>query len=48
MSKLRGDSARAHRIRKQNIARRAKIRDLRQKLDLAASAALLKIEPAKI
>jgi len=50
MSKLHGDTARAHRIRKQNIARRSKIRDLRHKLDLAAAtaAALLKLEPAKI
>ena len=32
MSKLHGDKARFHRIRKQNTARRARIRDLRKKL----------------
>jgi hypothetical protein len=36
MSKHSGDTARAHRVRKQNIARRMKVRELRIKLALAA------------
>jgi hypothetical protein len=36
MSKHSGDMARAHRVRKQNIARRMKVRELRIKLSLAA------------
>ena len=47
MSKQSGDTARAHRIRKQNIARRLKVRELRVKLALAAVPAAnpLKIKP---
>jgi hypothetical protein len=49
MSKLNGDKARFHRIRKQNLARRLKIRELRQKLALTAAhaAGVLKTEPAE-
>jgi hypothetical protein len=35
MSKSHGDKARFHRLRKQGIARRLKIRELRKKLALA-------------
>jgi hypothetical protein len=35
VSKLHGDKARFHRIRKQNIARRLKVRELRQALTAA-------------
>jgi hypothetical protein len=35
VSKLHGDKARFHRIRKQNIARRLKVRELRQSLAAA-------------
>jgi hypothetical protein len=44
MSKQCGDTARFNRIRKRNTARRLKVRELQQKLDLAAS---LKTKPAK-
>jgi hypothetical protein len=37
MSKQCGDTARFNRIRKQNTARRLKMRELRQKLALAAA-----------
>jgi hypothetical protein len=36
MSKQSGDTARFHRVRKQNIARRLKVRELRLKLALVA------------
>jgi hypothetical protein len=39
MSKKSGDTARFHRIRKQNTARRLKSRELRARLALAAAAA---------
>jgi len=39
MSKLHGDKARFHRIRKQNIDRRRKVRELRDRLALAAAPA---------
>ena len=39
MSKQHGDKARFHRVRKQNIARRQKIRELREKLALSRAAA---------
>jgi hypothetical protein len=39
MSKHSGDMARAHRVRKQNIARRMKVRELRIKLGLAEAPA---------
>ena len=39
VSKLHGDKARFHRIRKQNILRRRKIRELQQKLAMARSHA---------
>jgi hypothetical protein len=35
MSKLHGDKARFHRLRKQSIARRLKARELRKKLAVA-------------
>ena len=35
MSKSHGDKARFHRLRKQSIARRLRIRELRKKLALA-------------
>jgi len=48
MSKQCGDTARFHRIRKQNAARRLKVRELQHKLALAADpAASLKAKPAK-
>jgi hypothetical protein len=49
MSKLHGDKARFHRIRKQNTARRLKMRELRQKLAMAAAhaAPVVKIKPAE-
>ncbi|MGD1095703.1 MAG: hypothetical protein ABSB35_27380 [Bryobacteraceae bacterium] len=49
MSKQCGDTARFNRIRKQNTARRLKVRELQQKLAIAAAdpAASLKIKPAK-
>jgi hypothetical protein len=43
MSKNHGDTARAHRLRKQNIARRLMVSQLRLKLAAAAPPA----EPAK-
>ena len=50
MSKQHGDKARFHRIRKQNTARRLRVRELQHKIDLAAAeaAGVLKIELAKI
>lgn len=50
MSKLNGDKARFHRIRKQNIARRSKIRELRQKLAMARSQAASEVKdmPPKV
>jgi hypothetical protein len=39
MSKVSGDTARFHRIRKQKIARRLKVRELRVKLAAEAAAA---------
>ena len=47
MSKQSGDTARFHRVRKQNIARRLKVRELRLKLALAAAplADPVKIKP---
>ena len=39
MSKLNGDKARFHRLRKQSIARRQMVRELRLKLASAAAAA---------
>ena len=44
MSKLHGDKARFHRIRKQNIDRRRKVRELRDRL---AAAAALAADPVK-
>jgi hypothetical protein len=38
MSRRHGDKSRFHRIRKQGIARRIRIRELRKKLAAAASA----------
>jgi hypothetical protein len=42
VSKYSGDKARAHRIRKQNIARRLKIRILREQLAAAKTSATTK------
>jgi hypothetical protein len=50
MSKLSGDKARFHRIRKQNTARRLKVREMQQKLALApdpSAAALIKAKPSE-
>ncbi len=49
MSKQCGDKARFHRIRKQNTARRLKVREMQQRLALAAehSATVLKTKPAE-
>jgi len=38
MSKSHGDKARFHRLRKQSIARRLKVRELRKQLALAKPA----------
>ena len=47
MSKTSGDTARAHRIRKQNIRRRARIRELRAALAAKkAAAATETLKPA--
>ncbi len=48
MSKFSGDTARAHRLRKQNIRRRAKIQVLRAEIaaTLAARAAAAAAAPA--
>jgi len=51
MSKLHGDKARFHRLRKQNTARRLKSRELQQEIQkrlalAAAPAAILPIVPA--
>jgi hypothetical protein len=43
MSKQCGDTARFHRIRKQNTARRLKVRELQERL--APAAAALKVKP---
>ena len=50
MSKTCGDTARFHRIRKRNIARRLMVRQLREKLVLAATdaAKALKPEPTRV
>jgi hypothetical protein len=45
MSKQCGDTARFNRIRKQNTARRLKVRELQQKLALATP---LKPKPVKV
>jgi hypothetical protein len=49
MSKLHGDKARFHRIRKQNIARRSDVRELRRRLALgpAHAADSLKSKPVE-
>ena len=39
MSRQNGDKSRFHRIRKQNIARRLSVRELRQKMGLAKAPA---------
>jgi len=39
MSRQNGDKSRFHRIRKQNIARRLSVRELRQRLALAKASA---------
>jgi len=48
MSSRNGDKSRHHRMRKQNIARRLKSRELQQKLALASapSAVPLKTKPS--
>jgi len=46
MSKQSGDTARAHRIRKQNTARRLKSRELRARLVAAAAATAGAVVPA--
>ncbi|HWZ30035.1 MAG TPA: hypothetical protein VNX18_01800 [Bryobacteraceae bacterium] len=43
MSKLHGDKARFHRLRKQSVARRQKVRELRDKF--AAARALAAVVP---
>ena len=45
MSKTHGDTARFHRLRKQNIARRLMVRQLREKLILAATEAAKTVKP---
>jgi hypothetical protein len=47
MSSRNGDKARHHRLRKQNIARRLMVRELQEKLALAAApaAVVLKTKP---
>jgi len=48
MSSKNGDKARHHRLRKKNIARRLMVRELQEKLTLAAtapSAVALKTKP---
>ena len=40
MSRQHGDKARFHRLRKQSIERRRKVRELRDKLALAAAPAV--------
>jgi len=44
MSKKHGDTARFHRIRKQNIARRLMVRELRAKIAAAAAPALVPVK----
>jgi len=47
MSKQCGDKARFHRIRKQNAARRLRVREMQEKLALAADLpSISKIKPA--
>jgi hypothetical protein len=48
MSKLSGDKARFHRIRKQNIVRRRKIWELRQKLAVAPALDTSKSKPSEV
>jgi hypothetical protein len=48
MSKQSGDTARFHRIRKQNTARRLKSRELRVRLAAAAAAAVPVADPVKV
>jgi hypothetical protein len=45
MSKLHGDKARFHRLRKQSIARRSMVRELRLKL---AAAVVPAVVPVKV
>jgi len=45
MSKQCGDKTRFHRIRKQNTARRLKVREIQQKLALDHAAASLSAKP---
>ena len=45
MSSKNGDKARHHRMRKQNIARRLKIRELQQKLAVAAAPSVVSLNP---
>jgi hypothetical protein len=48
MSKQSGDTARFHRIRKQNTARRLKSRELRVRLAAAAAAAVPLADAVKV
>jgi len=46
MSSKKGDKSRHHRIRKQNIARRLKYRELRERLAAKANPSAAPIAPA--
>ena len=50
MSKVQGDKARFHRLRKQRIARRTKIRELRERLAVTQTpgSAAVKAKPTGI
>ena len=50
MSKMQGDKARYHRLRKQRIARRSKVRELRERLasPQVTGSATLKAKPTGI